>query len=398
MKKLRFGMIGGGEGSFIGDIHRRAALFDGLGDLAAGCFSRSFEKSLTYGREHGVREDRIYRSYSEMAASEARRPDPIDFVIVAAPNDVHYDCCKTFLEQGIHVVCDKPVTNYSRQARELKRLAEERGLLFAVTFPYAAMPAAAFMKRMIREGELGDILLIKGEYLSDNLLKANEDLDSGMLWRIDPAKAGQSTCCADIGVHLQQLISHVTDLKIKELSADMNVIGENRSLDTNFTATLRYENNVKGHLWCSNVAAGKYNDLNIAIYGTKGSVSWSLEEPDIVNFGGEPGRRVQYRMGRISSPAEPGRRVEYRTGRTSISAELDDFFRLPAGQGEGYYLAFANIYRAFMRELISMREGQPLHEHYPTIDDGIESLAFVEACLTSSETEGRWVKLPDRDR
>ena len=376
MKKLKFGMVGGAAGSFIADVHRRAAEFDGLGELAAGCFSRSYEKSLAFGRANGIDEERIYRSFEEMAESESLRPDPIDFAIVAAPNDVHYDCCRAFLEHGIHVVCDKPVTHYSWQAKELKALAEERGLQFAVTYPYAAMPAAYFIRQKIREGMIGDILLIKGEYLSDNLLPANDELDGGMLWRIDPAKAGQSTCCADIGVHAQHLISYVTGLKILAVSADMNVIGENRTLDTNFTATIRYENGVKGHLWCSNVAAGKYNDLNIGVFGTKGSLQWSLEEPDIVTFGGLPGQTVLYRMGKIGAFGEHARQS-----------------RLPAGQSEGYYLAFANIYRGFMQALSGNENNRLLQESYPTVDDGIESLRFVEACIASSEAGGAWLKM-----
>ena len=243
--KLRFGMIGGASKSCIANVHRRAAEFDGLGELAAGCFSRNYEKSLAFGQANGIAEDRVYRTYEEMAEAEANRPDGIDFVIVAAPNDVHYDCCRIFLEHGIHVACDKPLTNYSWQAEELKAIAAKQDLLFTVTYPYAAMPAASFMRRMIRRGEIGDILLIKGEYLSYNLLASNEMLSSGMLWRIDPAKAGQSTCCADIGVHAQNLISFVTGLKMRELSADMNIIGENRTLDTNFTAVVRYENGAK---------------------------------------------------------------------------------------------------------------------------------------------------------
>lgn len=378
-RKLKFGMVGGGDGAFIGDIHRRAAEFDGLGTLTAGCFSRDFEKSLAYGEAHGLSSDRIYHSFEEMAEAESKRPDPIDFVIVAVPNHVHYECCKAFLQRGIHVACDKPLTHTSQQAEELKELAERAGLLFAVTYPYAAMPGAAFIRSRIEAGDIGEILLIKAEYLSDNLLAPNEKLGSGMLWRIDPEKAGPSTCCADIGVHAQNLISSVTGLKMKELSADMNVIGDGRTLDTNFTATVRYENGVKGHIWCSNIAAGKYNDLSIEVYGTKGSLAWSLEEPDFVTFGGVPGQTVKYRM-----------------GRTSDSAEDAEMFRLPAGQGEGYYLAFANVYRAFMTELQRKKEGQPLkkgqssRKGYPDIDEGIESLKFVEACIASSERNGEW--------
>ena len=422
MEKLKFGMIGGAAGSFIGDVHLKAALFDGLGDLAAGCFSRDHEKSLAFGQEHGIDVDRVYRSFGEMAEKEAAREDPVDFVIVAAPNDVHYDCCKAFLERGINVVCDKPLTHTSAQAEELKRIAEAKDLLLAVTYTYSAMPAAAFMRELIASGGLGKLLLIKGEYLSDNLLVPNEQLDSGMLWRIDPAKAGPSTCCADIGVHCQHLISFVTGLAIEELSADMNVIGEDRVLDTNFTATVRYQDGVKGHLWCSNVAAGSYNGLSISVYGTKGSVHWSLEEPDIVTFGGgTPGQTIQYRMGKTGGcdmevPAggcdaglstggsgtasstggcdpDPSSGGMPETGIFKVRRACAPALRLPAGQGEGYYLAFAKIYRAFMTALMKKRMGQPFAVEFPTASDGIESLRFVEACLESSGAGGKWVKL-----
>jgi len=372
MSKLRFGMIGGGEGSFIGQLHLEGAQLDGLGELAAGCFSRDYGKSLDFGRRAGLDEDRIYRTYEEMAAAEAARPDPIDFVIVAAPNHIHYDCCRAFLENGIHVVCDKPLTNELQQAKELKALARKKDLLFAVTYVYSAMPAAWFMKEQIAAGRIGRILRVKGEYLSDNLLAPNEELDSGMLWRIDPAKAGKSTCCADIGVHCQQLITYVTGLSIRELSADMTVVGEGRQLDTDFTASLHFDSGAKGHMWCSNVAAGRYNDLNIAVYGTKGSLSWSLEEPDIVKMSGDTAQTICCRVGKSRESGE------------------DAPFRLPAGQSEGWVLAFANIYRAFMTALIQQRTGQPLQKNYPGIDDGIAGVAFVDACVRSWQAQGQW--------
>lgn len=380
MTKLRFGMIGGGEGSFIAGIHRMGAELDGMGELAAGCFSRSTEKSLEYGRGAGLDEKRIYATYEEMALREGARPDPIDFVIVAAPNHVHYDCCRAFLENGIHVVCDKPLTNELGQARKLKALAEKKDLLFAVTYVYSAMPAAWFMRDQITAGKIGEILRVKGEYLSDNLLASNEELDRGMLWRIDPAKAGKSTCCADIGVHCQQLISYVTGLSIRELSADRTVIGEGRRLDTDFTANLRFDGGAKGHMWCSNVAAGKYNDLNIAVYGTKGSMAWSLEDPDFVTMSGEAGQTIRCRVGKNSGSSEGAP------------------YRLPAGQSEGWVLAFANIYRDFMKSLIRKKAGQPLQKNYPGIDDGIAGVAFVEACVKSWQAGGRWTALSTGER
>ncbi len=356
---LKFGMVGGAAGAFIGSIHLKAARLTGRGALAAGCFSRSYEKSLAFGREQGLAPDRIYHSYKEMAEAEAARPDGIDFVIVAAPNDVHYDCCRAFLERGIHVVCDKPLTHTSAQAEELADLAEEKDLLFAVTYTYSAIPAAAYMREMVKEGRLGRLLFVKGEFLSENLLPPNEDLEPGMRWRIDPVKAGPSTCCADIGVHAQHMMSFVTGLTMKELSADMNVIGAGRVLDTNFTATIRYEEGAKGTLWCSNVAAGRRGDLCLEVYGTEGSIRWTLEDPGTVI-------------------------VCEGHGKESVRQHL------PEGTGENYCLAFAEIYRNFMEALSHQKAGLPFDREFPDVYDGIWSMRFVEACLKSSAAGGAW--------
>ena len=376
MEKLKFGMIGGGKGSFIADLHLKGALFDGLGELAAGCFSRNREKSLEFGRMQGIAEERIYGSFREMAEQEAKREDPVDFVIIAAPNNVHYACAKAFLENGINVVCDKPLTHYLYEAEELKKLAKEKDLLFGVTYTYSAYPAVSFMKRMIEDGKVGEIRLVKAEFLTDNFAIPNEQLGKSMLWRLDPEVAGRSTCCGDIGVHAQNLISSVTGLEMEELSADLNVIGENRVLDTNFTATVRYKSGAKGHIWCSNVAMGKCNDLNIAVYGDKGSLSWSEESADIVVFNELSGCSVHYRMG---------------TSFSSIGGS--QMFRLPAGVSEGYYEAFANIYRNYMTALLNKKAGKPYEVNYPDVNCGIESLRFVEACLASSEQNAHWVKV-----
>lgn len=376
MNKLTFGMVGGGKGSFIADLHLKGALFDNFGVLKAGCFSRTYQKSLDFGKSHDLDPDRIYHSYEEMAHIESKRKDPIDFVVIAAPNNIHYDCARTFLEYGINVVCDKPLTHTLEEARELQRIAKEKDLLFGVTYTYSAMPGVLFMKKMIQDGKLGKIRLVKAEYLTDNLAVGNESLSSTMLWRLDPKIVGRSTCCGDIGVHAQNLISTVTGLTMKELSADLNVYGEGRTLDTNFTATIRYQSGAKGHIWCSNVAIGKCNDLNIAVYGEKGSLSWSQENADVVVFSELSGKSVHYRMG---------------TSFSDIGGV--DMFRLPAGTSEGYYEAFANIYRNYMTALQKKKAGEEYIVNYPDVSCGVESLRFLEACLKSSENNGVWTEV-----
>lgn len=375
-KKLTFGMVGGGKGSFIADLHLKGALFDELGSLAAGCFSRDYQKSLDFGAEKGISPDRIYKTYTEMAEKESQRKDPIDFVIIAAPNNVHYDCAKKFLKQGIHVVCDKPLTHYSEEAEDLMRIAREKDLLFGVTYTYAAMPAVSFMRKMIDDGRLGNIKLVKAEFLTDNLTVSNDKLGKSMMWRLDPKVAGRSMCCGDIGVHTQNLISAVTGMEMEEVSADLNIIGEDRVLDTNFTATIRYKSGAKGHIWCSNMTIGKYNDLNIAVYGDKGSVSWSEESADIVTYSDISGTTTMYRM-----------------GTTFNSIGDSNMFRLPAGVSEGYYVAFANIYRNYMTALLKKKAGEEYTVDYMDVSAGVESLKFVEACLESSKNNGQWTKV-----
>lgn len=375
MEKLTFGMIGGGKGSFIADLHLKGALFDNLGTLAAGCFSRNYQKSLDFGESMGIQEERIYTTYQEMAKEEGKREDKIDFVIIAAPNNVHYECAKAFLENGIHVVCDKPLTHYSWEAEELKRIAEGKDLLFGVTYVYSMYPGPRFMREMITQGKIGKIRLVNAEYLTDNLAVSNDELGGNMAWRIDPKVAGRSTCVGDIGVHAQQLIASVTGLCMDEIWADMNVIGEDRVLDTNANVIVRYKGGAKGQIWCSNVVVGNNNNLNIAVYGEKGCLRWFQEDPDVVIFGELGGKETRYRMG---------------TSFRSIGSS--EIYRLPAGVGEGYYEAFANVYREFMKALLSKKNGNAFEISYPDICHGIESIKFVEACLESNENS-QWVKM-----
>ena len=376
MKKLKFGMVGGGAGSFIGEIHLKGALFDNLGELVAGCFSRDYQKSLDFGHSRGIAEDRIYKTYTEMAEAEAKRPDPIDFVIIVTPNNTHFECSKAFLENGINVVCDKPLTHYAWESEELMNLAKEKDLFFGVTYAFSQYPAVSFMRKMIKDGKLGKLRLVKAEYLSDNFAVPNEKLGNSMLWRIDPKFAGQSTCCGDIGVHAHNLVWSVTGLQIDELSADLNVYGEDRVLDTNFTAVIRYKDGVKGHIWCSNVAIGKCNDLNIAVYGDKGNISWSEETADIVVFSELSGCSMHYRMG------------------TSFSSIGDNaMFRLPAGVSEGYYEGFANFYKKYMTALSKKLSGEEYEKNFPDVWCGLDGLNFVEACISSSKENGKWTKV-----
>lgn len=374
MSKLSFGMIGGGKGSFIANLHFRGARFDGLAELKAGCFSRNREKSLDFGHSVGIDEDRIYATYKEMAEKESQREDGIDFVIIAAPNNVHYDAAKTFLEHGINVVCDKPLTHTSEQAKDLKRICEEKDLLLAVTFVYSAYPAAMFMRSLVEKGALGDIRLIDSQFLIGNL--AADDIQADTLsWRLVPEFAGASTCTGDIGIHCQHLMSYISGCEIDEVFADMNVIGKGRTLDTNANILMRYKGGAKGHIWCSNMAVGHDNFFTIKICGSKATVFWSQEDANYVVYHEEGKPEVCYKMG---------------TGFDDVG--LSDVFRLPMGFHEGYYLGFANIYKRFETAILNKRAGLPYEKTYPTVDAGIESQLFVESCLESNE-KGTWVKM-----
>ncbi len=375
--KLRYGMLGGGQGAFIGDVHRKTAAFDGKCVLTAGAFSRDFEVTKQTGAEFGLSEDRLYPNFAAMAQAEAARADGIDFAVIVAPNYAHYDAAKAFLEKGIHVVCEKPLTFTVAQAAELKALAQAKGLLFCVMYSYSGYPLLHQARRMVREGAIGEVLMVMGEYPQDWLMTRMEDESRQAAWRTDPKYAGSSNCTGDIGSHIENTVAFVTGLKIKRLLAKLDIIGEGRTLDTNSSVLLEYENGATGMYWSSQIAAGNDNALKIRVYGTNGSVEWEQEFPNVMRFtkAGEPTQTLNRGHGYLSPDAAS---------------------RLPSGHSEGYFEAFSNIYSRFADALLKQKAGEALTADdldFPNADDGVEGVKFITACVESAGKDSRWVNL-----
>ena len=375
--KLRYGMVGGGAGAFIGDVHRKTAAFDGKCALTAGAFSRDFEVTKQTGMELGLEEERLYPNFTTMAVEEANRADGIDFAVIAAPNYAHYDAAKAFLGNGIHVVCEKPLTFTVEQAEDLKRLAEEKGLLFCVMYSYSGYPMLHQARAMVRADEIGEVLMVMGEYPQDWLIDIIEGEQRQAAWRTDPAMAGVSNCTGDIGSHIENTAAFVTGLKIKRLLAKLDVVGADRTLDTNSAVLLEYENGATGMYWSSQVAVGNDNALKVRIYGTKGSIEWEQEFPNVMRFtkAGQPTQTLNRGHGYLRPDAAS---------------------RLPSGHSEGYFEAFSNIYSRFADALLKLKSGQVLMDgdlDFPNVDDGIEGVKFIHACVESSKQDSQWVNL-----
>jgi predicted dehydrogenase len=376
--KLRYGMVGGGPGSFIGDVHRQAIRLDGLGELAAGCFSRSPEGTLATGAALGLSPERLYKTFEEMAEEEAKRPDKVDFVVVVSPNTSHYAATRAFVSRGIPVVCEKPFTVHPGEAEELAELARKKNLLCAVTYTYAGNVTVKHARELVRRGEIGDILFINGEYPQEWLLSPAEKQGSKQaVTRTDPALAGKSNSVGDLGTHIESTVSYITGLRIKSLCARLDIIGEGRVLDTTATIMLEYAGGARGLYWTSQVASGYDNALRIRIFGTKGSLDWKEEESNYIG------------LSRFGQP-----NVLLSRGRDPFYPHAQACSRLPSGHPEGYFEALANIYRAYIGALIKQKKGEPLGKDdldFPDLQMGVDGVKFVDKCVESSGKGTVWV-------
>jgi predicted dehydrogenase len=377
-RALRYGMVGGGPGSFIGGVHRAAINLGGKAALVAGCFSDVKEEIEQAGRELGLDQSRVYMDYAEMAEKEAEREDRIDFVVIVTPNRVHYGACKAFLEKGIDVMCEKPLTTSLESALELKRLAAEKNCLLGVAYVYTAHVMAKEARAIIQRGEIGDVRVIMGEYPQDwlvDLLEQQEQRQAA--WRTDPKQAGQSNCVGDIGTHIESMVNYMTGLRIKRLCANLDIFGEGRSLDTNAEILLKFDNGASGSYWCSQIAIGYDNALKVRIFGTKGTVEFIQEESNYL---------------RVAKKGGPWQ--IYSRGRGYCSPEALAYSRIPCGHPEGYFEAFANLYDSFTRALSKKLDGEKVDERefgYPTVDMGIDGVRFIEKCVESSKKGSVWV-------
>ncbi|MBI9104332.1 MAG: Gfo/Idh/MocA family oxidoreductase [Spirochaetales bacterium] len=378
---INYGMVGGGEGSFIGDVHRRAIGLDGMAQLVAGCFSRSAENNAITGKKLNISDERVYADYKEMASAEAKRADGINFVSIVTPNKSHFEIAKEFLNKGINVVCDKPLTTTSAEADELTALAREKDLLFCVTYTYTGYPAVKEARNLIKEGAIGDIRFINAEYPQEWLAEPTGDDNKQAAWRTDPKQSGISNCVGDIGSHIENLAYYITGQEIETLAARLDKIVDGRLLDDNATIMLEYKGGAKGLYWCSQIAWGSDNGLSIRIYGTTGSIEWHQEDPNYL------------KLVKKGSPVQILSR-----GRDTFSDHASSLIRLPSGHPEGYLESFANIYKTYIAALTKKQAAASLTADeldFPTPAMGAQGVRFIEKCVESSRKNAAWVNFQD---
>ena len=378
--RIRLGMVGGGQGAFIGAVHRLAARMDDHYEFVAGALSADAKKAKASGEELGLAADRIYPDFNAMAKAEAARKDGIEAVSIVTPNHVHVPACMAFIEAGIHVICDKPLALSLKEAKALEKLlARRKDVIFALTHNYSGYPMIRQAKAMAAAVELGDIRVVQGEYPQDWLTTALEKSGQKQAaWRTDPKRSGAGGCIGDIGTHTYQLMCDVSGLSATELAADLTSFVKGRALDDNAHVMLRFKGGAKGMLWASQVAPGNENGLKLRVYGTKGGLEWKQEDPNSLWYTpfGEPKRLIT--RGGSGSNAAAGRVT-----------------RVPPGHPEGYLEGFANVYTEVARAIKAKRAGKKPDKDvaFPGIADGVAGMAFIEACVKSSAKNGKWTKL-----
>lgn len=381
-RKIRMGMVGGGIGAFIGGVHRMAAALDGQIELVCGAFSSSAEKSKRSGEEFFLPAERVYGSYEEMIKAEKALPEGerMDFVSIVTPNHVHFGPAKMALENGFHVVSDKPLCFNMEEAKTLEKLVDETGLLFALTHNYTGYPMVKQAKAMIKNGDIGDIRKVVVEYPQGWLSTKLEDSEQKQAaWRTDPKRSGIAGAMGDIGTHAENLAEYITGLKITELCADLTAFVDGRLLDDDGNILLRFNNGAKGILHASQIAAGEENDLNIRVYGTKAGLAWRQMEPNTLT--------VKW----LDKPVEVRR-----TGVGELYPAAVAAARIPAGHPEGYLEAFANIYKNVAMCIQARLAGEipdEIHTDFPTVKDGVRGMQFIEKVVASSKSEEKWTKM-----
>lgn len=377
--RIRLGMVGGGQGAFIGAVHRLAARMDDQYEFVAGALSSSPERSKASGADLGLAPDRIYTDYREMAKAESKRKDGIEAVAIVTPNNIHVPAAKAFIEAGIHVICDKPLALSLKEAKSLETLlSRKKNVVFALTHNYSGYPMVRQAREMVAKGELGQIRLVQAEYPQDWL---TEDIEKGgqkqAAWRTDPKQSGGGAI-GDIGTHAYQLACFVSGLTLDELAADMTSFVKGRKVDDNVNAMLRFKNGARGMLWASQVAPGNENGMRLRVYGTKGGLDWTQVDPNYLWF----------------TPFGHEKRLITRGGAGS-GAAAGRVTRVPPGHPEGYLEGFANIYSEAARAIIARRSGKKADKDvmFPGIEDGVAGMAFIEACKKSSAKNGKWTKV-----
>jgi predicted dehydrogenase len=380
-RRLRLGMVGGGPGAFIGAVHRLAARMDDRFDLVAAALSSDPAKSRTAALDLHIAPERAYGSYGEMALAEAKRPDRIDAVAIVTPNHVHFGPAKAFLDAGIHVICDKPLTTTAADAVALAEIVRKSGLIFGLTHNYTGYPIVRQAREMIQAGELGKIRVVQVEYAQDWLTTAVEATGNKQaVWRTDPAQSGPAGSLGDIGTHAYNIACFVTGLRCEQVAADVSIFVPGRRLDDNVQVLLRFEGGARGMLWASQVATGNENNLRLRVYGDKAGLEWGQENPNYLRFAkyGKPPETIS------------------RAG-AGATASAKHASRIPAGHPEGYLEAFAQLYTDLAEQIEARNEGRAPSAAsllVPSVGDGVAGVRFIDGVLESSRQNSAWVKIP----
>jgi predicted dehydrogenase len=378
MAKVRMGMVGGGQGAFIGAVHRLAAFLDGEVELVCGAFSSDKERSKASGISLYLDESRCYSSYQEMFEEEALLPaeQRMEFVAIVTPNHLHFPVAKMAIEQGFHVLSDKPATLNLDEALVLKTLLEKHHFLYALTHTYNGYPLVKQAKHLVEQGKLGNIVKVVVEYSQGWLASKDDEVSKQASWRLDPKQSGISCCMGDIGVHAANLVEYVSGLEIQAMCADLTSTVNGRTLDDDGTVILKFSNGAKGILLSSQISIGEENNLRLRIYGDKKSIEWSQLEPNslLLKSNNEPTQIIRTGIGEMCNAAQQA-------------------IRTPAGHPEGYLEAFANIYQNFVKQIRAFKQGLPCDNEFfdvPGINEAVRGMAFIENTVSASQSEQKW--------
>ena len=376
-EKIRLGIVGGGIGAFVGSIHRIAARLDDRYELLAGALSSEPKRAADSAAELGIDPRRSYASFEEMAKKEGKLKHGIEAVAIVTPNHLHCVVAKAFLEAGIHVICDKPLSSSLEDAEQIEKIVEGSGLIFAITYNYSGYPMVRQAREMVAAGKLGNIRIIQVEYAQDWLATNIEaEGQKQAAWRTDPTRAGTGGSIADIGTHAFHLAEFISGLEAKSLLADLDTFVAGRSLDDNANILLHYSNGAKGMLWSSQVASGQENALRIRLFGDKGGLEWAQEDPNY----------LQYR------PLQETRQILTRGG-SGVGEMAARATRIPAGHPEGFLEGFANLYRDIADMIEASRTGKSLTTLVPDVTDGVKGVRFVEKAVSSNAAGSIWQHL-----
>ncbi|MGJ4995575.1 Gfo/Idh/MocA family protein [Bradyrhizobium sp. HKCCYLS3077] len=378
-RRIRLGMVGGGQGAFIGAVHRIAARLDNHFELVAGALSSDPVRAKASAAELGIAADRAYGTFEEMAAAEVARADGIEAVAIVTPNHMHAPVARAFLKAGIHVICDKPLTTTVAEAEELVELVKTTGKVFVLTHNYTGYPMIRQARAMIARGDLGDIRLVRAEYLQDWLTEPLEATGQKQAeWRTDPSRSGVGGCIGDIGTHAYNLACFVTGLELDALLAQLSTFVDGRRLDDDVQILLKWKGGAKGMLWASQVAVGNENGLTLRVYGTKGGLEWAQENPNQLWF----------------TPYGQPKQLLTRGGAGALT-DASRVTRIPSGHPEGYLEGFATIYAEAAQAIRAKQAGKTLDPAVilPTVEDGLAGLKFIDAAVSSSANHGTWVRI-----